>query len=358
MEESLHKLADLTEAAEFEGFKKPPTASTKPEKPAPEPFLCNRLRSRLPFWRSVCSSSFVLGIITVGFMLPWAAGGPPPAPWASANHASAFEHAEFVDTAVASLVTTGAVMRVNEAPFLVSPLGVVSKAENKLRLILDLQYLNQFLELTKFKYESIKSAPDLCAPGDFLFTVDLKSGYHHIDMYQEHWQYLGFQWRDQYYVFTQLPFGLAPACYVFTKAMRQLVKSWRSRGIRLIPYIDDFLFFCKDRTEFARVQAFVLAELAAAGLVVSKEKCQLSCTHVAKFLGFVVDSLFGQFRLSGLQKSKLLAAIDKCLSNPAAVSAKLLARVTGLTNSLSLVVGPISGLFSRFLHRSLNQRRS
>jgi hypothetical protein len=127
LEELLHKLADLTEAAEFEGYKKPPTASTEPEKPAPEPFLCHRLRSCLPFWRSVCSSSFVLGIITVGFMLPWAAGGPPPAPRASANHASAFEHAEFVDTAVASLVTTGAVMRVSEAPFLGQPPGGCTK---------------------------------------------------------------------------------------------------------------------------------------------------------------------------------------------------------------------------------------
>jgi hypothetical protein len=270
MEESLHKLADLTEAPEFEGFRKSSPPSTEPTKSVPEPF-----RSRLPFWRSVCSSSFVLGIITVGFMLPWAAGGPPPSPWAAANHASAFEHAEFVDTAVASLVSSGTVLRVAEAPFLVSPLGVVSKAENKLQLILDLRYLNQFLELTKFKYETIKSVPDLCAPGDYLFTVNLKSGYHHIDMFQEHWKYLGFQWRDQFYVFTQLPFGLAPACYVFTKVMRQLVKSWRSRGIRLIPYIDDFIFFCKDKAEFTRVQASVLVELSAAGLVVSLEKCQL-----------------------------------------------------------------------------------
>lgn len=168
MEESLHKLADLTDAAEFEGFRTPPAAPSEPSQAAPEPFLRHRLRSRLPFWRSVCSSAFVLGIITVGFMLPWAAGGPPPAPWASANHASAFEHADFVDTAVASLVSTGAVLRVYEAPFLVSPLGVVPKAENKLRLILDLRYLNQFLALTKFKYETIKSVPDLCAPGDFL----------------------------------------------------------------------------------------------------------------------------------------------------------------------------------------------
>jgi hypothetical protein len=95
--------------------------------------------------------------------------------------------------------------------------------------------------------------------------------------------------------------------------MRQLVKSWRSRGIRLIPYIDDFIFFCKDKAEFTRVQASVLAELSAAGLVVSLEKCQLSCSHSAKFLGFVVDSLFGQFRLLAIQKSKLLTAIDKCL---------------------------------------------
>lgn len=77
-------------------------------------------------------------------------------------------------------------------------------------------------------------------------------------------------------MFTQLPFGLAPACYVFTKVLRQLVKSWRVRGIRLIPYIDDFLFACRGSSEFVRVQASVLAELAAAGFVVFREKCQLT----------------------------------------------------------------------------------
>jgi hypothetical protein len=40
------------------------------------------------------------------------------------------------------------------------------------------------------------------------------------------------------------------------------------------------------------------------------------------------------------------------------VPAKLLARVTGLVTSLSLVTGPVSGLFSRALHRSLNLRKS
>jgi hypothetical protein len=299
----------------------------------------------------------VLGILLTGDMLPWISG-PPSEPRHFSNHPSAFEHASFVTEAVDNLASTGTVLRVPTAPFLVSPLGVVPKAKDKLRLILDLRFLNQFLQVTKFKYESIKMISELCLPKDLLFTIDLKAGYHHIDTYGPHWKYLGFQWRGQYYVFTQLPFGLAPACYVFTMVMRQLTKSWRARGYRLVHYIDDFFFACHSPAEFARVQASVLGDLAAAGLVVSKEKCQLECGHVVKFLGFVVDTLFGQFRLTALQRSKLDSAIQACLRNPRSVPAKTVAHVTGLITSLLLVTGPISGLFSRFLHRALASRSS
>lgn len=194
----------------------------------------------------------------------------------------------------------GTIMPVSERPFFVSPLGVVPKAQDKLRLILDLRFLNQCLQVPKFKYESIRLITEFCLPHDFIFTVDLKAGYHHIDIFEPHWKYLGFYWQGQYYVFTQLPFGLAPACYVFTMVMRQLTKSWRQLGYRLIHYIDDFFFACRDSAEFARVQSAVLGDLAAASLVGSLEKCQLARGHVVKFLGFVVDTLFGQFRLSAL----------------------------------------------------------
>jgi hypothetical protein len=135
-------------------------------------------------------------------------------------------------------------MAVADKPFVVSPLGVVPKGEDKLRLILDLRYVNSFLQVVPFKYESIWSVVDLCQPKDYLFTMDLKSGYHHIDIHQRDWQYLGFEWNGSYYVFCQLPFGLAPTCYVFTKVMRQMVKRWRAKELRVIPYIDDFFFTC------------------------------------------------------------------------------------------------------------------
>ena len=43
-------------------------------------------------------------------------------------------------------------------------------------------------------------------------------------------------------MFCVLPFGLASACYVFTKLLRPLVKRWRSLGLHVFLYIDDGIF--------------------------------------------------------------------------------------------------------------------
>jgi hypothetical protein len=129
-------------------------------------------------------------------------------------------------------------------------------------------------------------------------------------------------------------------------------------GIMLIPYIDDFLFFTSSVQEFASVQAQVLADFMKAGFFLSLEKCQLQASHVVKFLGFVIDSLHGVFCLSSVQKKKIIDSISSCLATPSRVSAKLLARTTGLITLMSLVTGPVSGLFSRFLHRALNTKVS
>lgn len=136
--ESMHKLSDLTDSAEFEGFARPQqSASEKKEKSPQEPWVRNRLRQHLSFRKTFCTSVFVLSVITSGYQLPWSAG-PPPGPKFMANHPSAFQHPEFVTEAVSTLVATGAAMEVFFRPFIVSPIEVVPKALNKLQLILDL----------------------------------------------------------------------------------------------------------------------------------------------------------------------------------------------------------------------------
>ena len=59
---------------------------------------------------------------------------------------------------------------------------------------------------------------------DHLFSFDLKSGYHHVDVAEAHQRFLGIEWGGAYYVFTVLPFGLSTACNVFTKLLRPLVR--------------------------------------------------------------------------------------------------------------------------------------
>ena len=73
------------------------------------------------------------------------------------------------------------------------------------------------------------------SPGMFVFSFDLKSAYHHIDICEEHMEFLSFKWPSvdgvmHFYEFKVLPFGLTSAPYIFTKVIRQLVKFWRAHG--------------------------------------------------------------------------------------------------------------------------------
>ena len=81
--------------------------------------------------------------------------------------------------------------------------------------------------------------------GYFFFTFDLKSGYHHVEIFPDHRQYLGFSWNFgsvvKYFVFTVLPFGMSSAPYIFSKLVRSLVNYWRGLGRRLVTFLTTIL---------------------------------------------------------------------------------------------------------------------
>ena len=140
-----------------------------------------RLRKSSKFWTDELEASpFVIDIITSGYRLPFLA--LPPAVCAR-NHRSAFEHASFVEEAIQELVESGCAIRVPTFPVVCSPLQVVVNVKGKRRLVIDLRYVNQYLHLTKFKYEGLNLIPMLFSKGDYVFSFDLKSGYHHVNIH-------------------------------------------------------------------------------------------------------------------------------------------------------------------------------
>ena len=88
------------------------------------------------------------------------------------------------------------------------PLSVVEG--KKKRLVLDLRHINKFPFIPKFHYEDVSSLSQVFAKDDWFFNWDLKSGYHHVNIYKPHQQYLGFSWVidgvQPFFVFRVLPF--------------------------------------------------------------------------------------------------------------------------------------------------------
>ncbi len=321
---------------------------------APATQMCGRLRSRTSFWRRIGAPALVLSWLTAGFPLLFKDSLGPPAPYHVPNHTSAAANAAFVTEAVRELVASGSAQRWDkpDPPHCVSALGVVPKKGGKLRLILDLRPLNAHLHIPGFKYEGLEAVQTAVLPQDYLITADLQAGYHHIDMAAADTTYLGFEWDKQLYTFTALPFGLATAPWAFTKVTRVLVRHWRSQGIRTLGYIDDFLFAAASAAALCAARDQVLADFAAAGLVLSINKCCLTPAQTQSYLGVLVDTARNQFRIAADKRDAALALCSHVLQR-GRVLARDVSRLAGRLISMRWAFGKISQVMTRHMYSDI-----
>ena len=348
--------ADAPPFEDYHGEVEEPAAPAAPlAAPQSPPSMRYRLRGRLPEWRRVTSNALVLDWVEDGFPLKWSAGAPPP-PHMGANHQSAFDHADFTDTAVAKLVASNSAKPVSRKPHMVCPLGVVVQGEKR-RLIWDGRPVNDHLVTPSFRYEDLKAAPGFLLPNDWAFTLDLSSGYHHLDIRKDCWTYLGFEWRGQYYVFTQLPFGLAPACWAFTKLTREVLRPWRRQGWRCSGYIDDQFHADQDRDRLVQRRVAVLDQLERLGFLVNREKSMPEPAQQFRYLGMLLDTARGIFRVPDDKRARVLAAVRSALVSRR-VKARALASVKGQLLALSWAFGPWSRLRTRGLGHLIETRRA
>ncbi len=179
---------------------------------------------------------------------------------------------------------------------------VANQSSGNKRLILDLCHVNQFLWKDKITLDDWKVAKSFFEKGDLLFSFDLKSGYHHIEIFSDHCKFLSFAWTTgnviRYYSFLVLPFGLSTAPYVFTKCLRPLVKHWRSQGLFVVVYLDDGWGRASTEKEANAIASRVKSDLISAGLVPNIEKSKWLATQSSVWLGLVLDSRVCSIRVS------------------------------------------------------------
>lgn len=312
--------------------------------------VVGRFPSRRDFWRNhldVAEGSFLMNVVDFGFRIPFYT---IPTPYFAKNNRSAMHNAEFIDAEVARLLQHGCVVAVGlDRVTVVNPLTVSVNDAGKKRLVLDLRYVNVCIDSPSVKFDDARTAIDviLGADAQVAASFDLCQGYHHVQIYEPHRQYLGFVWRRQAYYFCVLPFGLSPAGYIFTKLLRTVVQFARKHGVLLVLYLDDGLIVAHTRAELLRATTVVRFALTSAGWIVNEQKSNWEAQRIITWLGLVFDLESRVLAVTTRRVEKalgIIAALLKCRR----ISARRLARYAGSVISMSIVLGSDAQFFTRY----------
>ena len=181
---------------------------------------------------------------------------------------------------------------------LYSRLFLVEKASGGWRPVIDLSHLNEFVQLTSFKMETVASVLLSVREGDFLASLDLKDAYFQIPIHRSSRKLLRFTSEGTVYQFRALCFGLSTTPQVFTRVFA-VVSAWaHCHGIRLLRYVDDWLVLSSSEREAKQAAQSLLSLCHTLGIVINEKKLGLVPSQTAKYLGMTIDTEAGRvFRL-------------------------------------------------------------
>ena len=227
-----------------------------------------------------------------------------------------------------------------------SPLSVSVHVNGKKRLILDLRIVNFHVWKQSVKYEDLKTARTYLDKEKYLFSFDLKSGYHHVEIHQEHTEYLGFSWNSQYFKFTVLPFGLTSAPYIFSKLMRYLAKKWRSESKVIVVYLDGGLGIADNLEDAHKHANEIHDDLCKAGFIINIEKSQWEPKLYCQWLGFKLDTNKGTIFRLPIKIQRILDTTNE-LKNSKNVYVKSVASLVGQIIAMTPALGNVTRLMTR-----------
>ncbi|MBU6280280.1 MAG: hypothetical protein KGN78_13645 [Actinomycetales bacterium] len=269
----------------------------------------------------------------------------PPKGHREPNHIAPGRDMEFAVRQVDELIALRCLVKVEQQPHLVMPLGVAENpGSGKLRLIYDAQFLNLWCQADKPNYEGLRKFIRGVARGDQMWSADHKSGYHHVPIHPGSQGYFGVEWKGAFYVWTVLPFGWNSACFVYATITTTLAAFARGRGKHVTVYLDDFAWAVpKSLPPMARKREVVLSANLQylAGFVLSMEKSLFDPTWLLPLLGFLVNSAEERYEVPEAKWQKILLLLNEVLAAEV-TQGRVLEKLLGKLQALAIAVPCIS----------------
>ena len=227
------------------------------------------------------------------------------------------------------------------------------KKLGKVRIILDLSWLNTFLHYEHFKMETIFTSIDLISKGVYLASIDLSDAYFSVPIDVRDRKYLRFLWDKQLWQFNVLPQGLSPAPRYFTKLTKCVFADLRSKGIVVSGYIDDIIIVAQSKQHCKVGIAEVCNLFTRLGFTINREKSVLNPVTQLEHLGFYFDTNQMTICLTNKRKQDILECTKDILENAQSVRIRKVCRLIGL------IVAAEPGVQHAFLHfRNLEREKS
>ena len=207
--------------------------------PCPDIPVGGRLAHFVEQWEELTYNKLVFSIVRNGFKIPFKSIPPLLVVWISLSQSSS----PLLREEIVELLKKQAVERVQNPGThgFCSRLFLVPKKTGKLRPVIDLSSLNQYISKQPFKMETFKSVRQLIIVSDWAVSIDLTDAYLHVRIHQISRKYLRFVSEHQVFQFTALPFGMSLSLWIFTKLMEVIAAYLHQRAISLFPYLDDWL---------------------------------------------------------------------------------------------------------------------
>ena len=276
-------------------------------------FSSGQISKSLAQWETITSDQTILQIVK-GEKIEFIAD--PPTQSVCAGNSIAKEHQSKIHQEIESLLHKKVLVECQheEGEFL-SPIFSVPKKDDKVRLILNLKNLNEYVKYSHFKMDTIHTALDLITQNCWMASLDLKDAYYSVGIHPDCQKYLKFAYKSKLYKYTAYPNGLSSCPRNFTKLMKPVLCVLRTKGHIIIIFIDDLLLIATSFQKCCETVIETIQLLAKLGFVVHLTKSVFIPQQIATFLGFVINSTTMKITLTTDKIVKITNHISKLLDS-------------------------------------------
>jgi hypothetical protein len=161
----------------------------------------------------------------------------------------------------------------------------VKKKDGLMRMCIDYRELNKVTIKNRYPLPRIDDLLDQLQGVRVFFKVDLRLGYHQVQVKEEDIPKTAFRTRYGHYEFLVMSFGLTNAPAVFMDTMNRVFHDYLDQFT--VVFIDDILIYSKMSEEHNEHLRKVLERLRSEKLYAKLEKCEFWLDSVS-FLGHVI----------------------------------------------------------------------